>query len=46
MGRLACGRPRGLNYEHMQLLTDILQRHWEWQEERVLRVPKNVLCQP
>ena len=33
--RLHVGAERGVNCEHMQaLLTNIFQRHWEWQEER------------
>ena len=33
--RLHVGAERGVNCEHMQaLLTNILQRHWEWQEDR------------
>ena len=32
---LRVGAERGVNCEHMQaLLTNILQRHWEWQEGR------------
>ena len=32
---LHVGAERGVNCEHMQsLLTNILQRHWEWQEGR------------
>ena len=33
--RLHVGAERGVNCEHMQVLvTNILQRHWEWQEDR------------
>ena len=33
--KLHVGAERGVNCEHMQaLLTNILQRHWEWQEDR------------
>ena len=34
--RLSCmGAERGVNCEHMQaLVTNIFQRHWEWQEDR------------
>ena len=33
--RLHVGAERGVNCEHMQALgTNILQRHWEWQEDR------------
>ena len=33
--RLHVGAERGVNCEHMQaLVTNILQRHWEWQEDR------------
>ena len=33
--RLHVGAERGLNCEHMQaLITNIFQRHWEWQEDR------------
>ena len=29
------GAERGVNCEHMQaLMTNIFQRHWEWQEDR------------
>ena len=32
---LHVGAQRGVNCEHMQaLLTKVLQRHWEWQEDR------------
>ena len=33
--RLHVGAERGVNCEHMQaLVTNIFQRHWEWQEDR------------
>ena len=32
---LHVGAERGVNCEHMQgLLTNLLQKHWEWQENR------------
>ena len=32
--RLHVGAERGVNCEHMQaLVTNIFQRHWEWQED-------------
>ena len=35
MDELARGAERGVNCEHMQvLLTNLLQKHWEWQENR------------
>ena len=34
-GNLHVGAERRVHCEHMQaLLTNILQRHWEWQEDR------------
>ena len=35
MGTLACWCREGVNCEHMQaLVTNMFQRHWEWQEDR------------
>ena len=34
MEEVYVGAERGINCEHMQaLVTNILQRHWEWQED-------------
>ena len=42
---LHVGAERGVNCEHMQaLVTNIFQRHWEWQEDRRTDLQPRPLC--